>query len=418
MSQPESQRAVNAAIRALAICAVAFTPLACSSPTRQPELGADPALSPIASPAEVRQGSVSRAVFGLRPVGVVPFAGPMLPLASPGAEFLAVPQGEPAPWPAVLAEPGAAANPLSRIRVYSLKGRSAVELTWSDSLPRGLVLGRSCDERGFLVEAPQADGSRWIGKVAWSDGHLDWLVRDKAVCAHAALGPDSQLVYTSRPIASPVTEIVVRSPAGATARIPAPAGTAFFSPWFSGTQIAALLRSPDAIELVRLAPTPVNGAASFIHRRTLARGESSSGFAFQMLASLQLTRAGSLETAVAVFDPSTQGMVPVIDSGPPEALEQHSVAAVRTAGRLGDGWLLTTPDGLVFRPQASIDAKRQDRVRISDKSYLPRLTSDPGRFLLLGPNPGGVAPSIQILMLETAPDRTEPEREPETGAGI
>jgi len=411
--------------RAARVCAVVLAAICGSCAQRSPVEAAGSESSPLSRPVDVAGATVSRAVFSLHPVGVVPFAGPMLPLSSPSGEFLAVPQGAPVPWPAVLAEmgglgsgggPGAPTDPLSRIRAYAIKPRAAVEFTWSASLPRGLVLGRSCDDRGFLVEAPQADGSRWIGKVAWSDGRLVWLVQGAEVNAHAALGPGNQLAFTSRPAAGGPADIVVLQDSAVATRIPAPADASFFAPWFAEDGLAALLLSSSGIELV-LAPLTPGQPASISDHRLLVTGKPTAGLAYQILASQQLTTGPLQDREGAVFDPSSQRMVPVNAAGR-RALDRTSVAAVRTSDPPGDGWLVTTPEGLAFRSVDALANNRQDRVRISDVPFLPRLTTEPGRFLLLGPSRDGVAPSLQILMLNTAPPRPAPSEEPGTGHGL
>lgn len=399
-------------------CALsAFAGAACSShssSSAESSSGDSPPIRPVDAPG----ATVSRAVFALRPVGIVPYTGPMLPLSSPGADFLAVPQGAPVPWPAVLAQTQAAPDPSSRIRVYALKGRSTIELTWSNTLPRGLILGRSCDDHGFLVEAPQADGSRWIGRVDWSDGKLDWLVKGAALNAHAALGPGGRLVHTARPAHGGPGDIIVHVP-GLTdpIRIPAPPDSTFFAPWFEGSRIAALLLSSAGIELVRLSLDPGSPGA-IVGRRMLAPGATSAGLAFQIVASQQLAigrRAGEPD---AIFDPSINGMAALDETGGNSPLEPGSMGAAKTGKHPGPGWLVTTPDGLTFRSVEAIAAKRPDRVRISDVPFLPRLTPEPGRFLLLGPSTSGVSPSLQILMLETAPQALPTPKTTQTGSDI
>src|SRR5690606_7506270 len=64
------------------------------------------------------------------------------------------------------------------------------------------------NERGFLVESPRPDGSRWIGFADWKTGSLDWLIRDDQVNAHAVLAPNNALAFTRRRDASSPSELV------------------------------------------------------------------------------------------------------------------------------------------------------------------------------------------------------------------
>jgi hypothetical protein len=71
-------------------------------------------------------------------------------------------------------------------------------------------LGRSSNDEGFLIEAPQSDGSRWIGLVSWATGEIRWLVQDEHVNAFASLGPDGRLAWSRRTAADGRFELVVQ----------------------------------------------------------------------------------------------------------------------------------------------------------------------------------------------------------------
>ncbi len=73
-----------------------------------------------------------------------------------------------------------------------------------------VLLGRSCDSEGFLVESPREDGSRWIGRASWETGRITWLVSDEYVNAFAALGPDGRLAFSRRAKDDAQFELVVR----------------------------------------------------------------------------------------------------------------------------------------------------------------------------------------------------------------
>ncbi|MGH7289907.1 MAG: hypothetical protein ACREJT_01760, partial [Myxococcota bacterium] len=68
-----------------------------------------------------------------------------------------------------------------------------------------------CDENGFLIESPQPDGSRWIGKVAWTTGEITWLIQDEFVNAFASLGPGGRLAWSRRAVDGDNFELVIRA---------------------------------------------------------------------------------------------------------------------------------------------------------------------------------------------------------------
>ncbi len=170
--------------------------------------------------------SFGRTRFAIQPAGVIAYDGFTLPLVSPDGRFVAAQVGAIPGWPAILAVEGDTRFELCRVRVYAIDGGSASVSDRSSELPRGLLLGRSASESGFLVEAPQPDGARWIGRVDWRSGALTWLVQEaQTVAAHAIELRDGRLVYARRPVGSRRFELVLRPPSGASPD-PAPAGAA------------------------------------------------------------------------------------------------------------------------------------------------------------------------------------------------
>ncbi|MBM4113741.1 MAG: hypothetical protein FJ253_10310, partial [Phycisphaerae bacterium] len=147
----------------------------------------------------------------LEPLGEIPNDAFTLPLVSPDGRFIAVQVESNADWPTLTASPNQAKKVVGRIAWY--------EVVSGTLLPRGdrvgpLMLGRSADSTGFLVESPAPDGSRAIGRMPWSGGEIEWLVRDDAVNAFAVLGPRGELAWSRRPVASRFFELMIDRPEG------------------------------------------------------------------------------------------------------------------------------------------------------------------------------------------------------------
>jgi hypothetical protein len=109
--------------------------------------------------------------------------------------------GEAPSWPLLLATPAGnkeAMPPVrSRVRLYVAGERSLREAP-AATPPFGVMLGRSAGRAGYLVEAPQPDGTRWIGRVGWESGAVQWLVQGPAVNAFAIELADGTIAFSSR----------------------------------------------------------------------------------------------------------------------------------------------------------------------------------------------------------------------------
>ncbi len=221
----------------LALAALAsLGPVGCVQQTTKPKISFLPPgvapkpdlRRPVAQPAVQATPEGTRTKVGLRRLGAVPFDSQTLPLTSPDGRWIATEHGAPPPWGAVLAAPGEMPPPGLRISAYQVArgdgsplptGMGMNEMKWKDRLPLGLLLGRSCDDRGFLVEAPQRDGSRWIGRVEWTTGRLEWLVRGTdpgienhvVIAAFASYGPSGELAYSRLDSVGGAFDLIVRT---------------------------------------------------------------------------------------------------------------------------------------------------------------------------------------------------------------
>lgn len=137
-------------------------------------------------------------------LGEVDYDGQTLPIVNPSGGYIAVQTGPGVPWATILARPDSIVPQTAGITIYRIQ-RGAADgggrLTLVEHLALdGLgLLGRSADDEGFLVESPQPDDSRWIGKVSWESGKVQWLVR-QGVNAFGVLGPGGRLAWCRRAV--------------------------------------------------------------------------------------------------------------------------------------------------------------------------------------------------------------------------
>ncbi len=221
---------------------------ACTTTTRPAAPAPLPPVQPV--PGVI----VDRAVrFDLRPLGSIPSDGVTMPVLSPDGRYLAVQTGVAPDIRAALARPGARPPLASRIALYRVDPRGIVRLGETDG---GLVLGRSADRRGFLIESVRPDGARWIGRVDWSTREIEWLVQDGNVNAFAVLGDDGTLAYATRGLTERNFDLVVRRD-GRAARLAGDGTRSYLFPTLSedGTRVYALALRDGILEFLAADPS-------------------------------------------------------------------------------------------------------------------------------------------------------------------
>ncbi len=391
-------------------------------------------------------------------MGALGYDGMVLPLVSPDGKFLAVERGDPPSWGTVLAGADAAPALSAVIAVYDLasgapgdaaKGNPGSgilrEIPLGESVPRGAVLGRSCDTKGFLIEMPRPDGSRSIGRVGWLTGKTAWLVQDGRVNAHAVVTPSGLLAFTRREVGAGRTfSLVLQSPDGTQRVMGAENGAkgdggaelSYLFPVFGGdgTTLNVLALSDGALEMVTVR-VHENGAraefGSVLARQQIAAG-ADVALAYQVVAPAQTTllgRIGKVEAGAAegeargavVYHPG-MGRMAEFDwrRGVFVPLVGKSIAAVSSPFVEPGGYFATTPEGLTFMPFPRGDGesapKRLPLGRMLDVPYVARATRDPARALvLLGPGGTANAPRIEVMGVSFPPSEVTPDAVPRAG---
>lgn len=352
---------------------------------------------PIATPAPGHASLTARVQVPITPLGQVAFDAQVLPLISPDARFIAVEEGESPSWDLLLGKGGSLAMPRVSIAVYDASAAPARRLADRAELPHGVLLGRAADARGFLVEWARDDGSRWIGRVSWVGGAVEWLTRGEAACAHGVLTPQGELVFTRAVPGGEAGELVILSPGGAESARPAGDG-AFMLPMVNaaGDTVMVMRASAAGLEIqtVRLlregeAPArwgPVTG-------RRLVAPVADPQLAYQVVASSQgpfsAARGPTASRTFVVFEPALKRMA-ILDpvGGSVLPLAPGSIAAAPWKG----GFLCTTGEGLIWIPTPAVYQEDQpvrpaQRATIVDWVAVPRVAADGQTVLLLGPSP-------------------------------
>jgi hypothetical protein len=207
--------AAAALLPCLALAGCAAEPTTGSGPSwtqgeRSPVFDPD---RPVARPAGVSQTSHVRTA--VLPLGAVPYDNLSLPLVSPSGAFIVTQSGFPPTWPTLRAEANAEPPIDTKLHVFMLEYSPGARPVLVASIEESVLLGRACNDNGFLVESPRSDGSRWIGLCDWSSGAIEWLVAGSNVNTFATLSRHGDLAWCRRAINDANFEIVVRTHNGA-----------------------------------------------------------------------------------------------------------------------------------------------------------------------------------------------------------
>lgn len=401
--------------RAAIFAAAAATALLCGCVTERegPERGTiryrDPAApvsggsapvgmptGPVATPAPGNASLTARVQVAIVPLGQIAYDAQVLPLVSPDTRFLASEEGEAPTWDLLLGKGGSLQVPRTRIGVYDVSAAPARRIADRAELPPGVLLGRSADDNGFLVEWARDDGSRWIGRIAWTGGAAEWLVKGESVNAHALLTPQGELVFTrAQPGGEPGDLIIRRADGSEDVRHVIDGSFAFPIVNASGDAAGVMKASAGGLEIETY--------------RILREGDTPARWGPQ-LGSRVVARRADLQLAYAIVA-SGQGPMPARATPPPRGLPfiiyepglkrtalldiagggvvplaSGSIAAVPWR----DGYLCSLSDGLVWTPHpkgAETGSRPAPVARIVDWPAVPRPGGDGTSVVLVGPSP-------------------------------
>jgi len=380
----------------------ASKPAGTGGPTEKAELPD----GPVARPATAVSNSAAVRVAFV-PLGTVQYDGQCLPIISPDGRFLAVQSGEAPSWPTILAEKGAEPAFRTTLSVYDITGTQARLLPNSQSLPGGLLLGRSADNQGFLVESPQRSGARWIGKIAWLTGEVTWLAADESVNAHAVLTPSGGVLYARRPQAESVSELVLHEPGAEPSVLASPDGS-YAHPFATDEPgvVYAVLITPRGSDLQAIRVRNAKLQSVMLQRSLSPSTDPLLAHQMSVTAAAPLLQ-GTLRidpTPLVVLSPR-HGRMAVFDnaSGVFEPLAPKSVAAAPSPDPSSPGYFCTTPEGLAFVAKIGVGGATGLPVTMISTPYVPRtIATGPPRLLLVGPVKG--APDrLEVVRMNLAP---------------
>ena len=249
-------RAASAVALAAAVAA-SCTTRRIGDPTEQWVLeGMPERLAPVISPEVMaeRAERLGRAP-SIRWIGTIPADSSTLPILSPDGMVIAVQRPPAVAWRDLLGWSREMPSPPPAIGIHrrSIDADAGV-FDEGRTLPEPLILGRSSDGRGFVVESPRPDGARWIGLARWEDGGIEWLVADDAVNAFGAIAEDGSMAWCRSEVPGEPMSLRLRRPDGSMREWPSAFGRCWMTPVFSGDgqTLYALLQGDGRADLVAI----------------------------------------------------------------------------------------------------------------------------------------------------------------------
>lgn len=350
-----------------------------------------PAEAAAAGPGEISPAHMRAEV---QPRGTIPYDDMTLPLVSPDGRYLATQTGLPPDWPTVLAEAGAIVPDLTRVEVYELPLEGRQPPRFVTIVEEPALLGRACDADGFLVEAPRGDGSRWIGRAAWTTGAVTWLVADPdTVSAFATLGPSGSLAWSSRPAGADHFDLVVRR-GGDEWRLPARETDWLMPTWSgAGAGLFALLLRGGMLDAVYMDTTSRDDMRRTIQRLPLSNSGATVETAYQVLNATAVP-ADAGRAHLTFFHPARRRAAVWRPPGIPVLLDAGSFAALVDPAH-DDFVLVATTDDLV-RHRLTDDRLRS---KLMKGAHIPRSTTSAERpYVLLEPADGVIGITVMKLL--------------------
>lgn len=373
---------------------------------------------PVATPAKTLGGTTVRLRLMIRPLGSIPYDGQVLPLVSPDGRFIATQSGLAPAWETLLAAPNSQSPQGVRPIVYDLANQPLAEVAPAESPPVGVILGRSADTTGFLVEWPRPDGSRWVGKMNWVGQQISWLTRDRDVHAHATLTRDGAVLWSHRAFGEPRFELLLKGKSGQTAVFSDPNLSLMFPTIGDDPNLVFVFAMTEKGGMewlaIRIATAGQAAFGSIVTRR-LVSNQADAALAFQMVAASQTPPVAPATPPVGLtfYNPSLGRMVEWdTRSGQLSVLPEKSVAAVRVPGLAQGGYFVTTEKGLVFSadpeprttPEGAIRPRPQP-APLFDLPNIARATLVPDRpLIMVGPIRDSSEPRLAVIAASPAPE--------------
>ena len=311
----------------------------------------------------------------------VDFDGTTLPLMSfSNGERIAVQTGPP-PSMGVRCALSGDCSTKTGISVYQLGEDRETKLVHETT--GGVLLGRNGNQKGFLVERPNQNGSRSIGILSWTGGEINWLVDDEQVNTFGWLSETGRLVYSSRSMSSTEFKLKVVEPDGSRWSIPEALPFSWVYPILgsNGKDLFAVRLGDGYADA---AYGGLENLGSF--RKNLTIRRMSDRVNLVRITQMMSTANGGLPGAQSILTWYSYELGRMVlwdaETDETQPLPEGSVSAIPFGNKFN--WLVTTADGL---ERVSLFVTDTEVDRLIDFPWIPRVISGE-EVLLVEPRDG------------------------------
>ena len=349
------------------------------------------------APTEITQSKIS---YSIQVLGAAPYDGFTLPLVSPDGSMVAVQSVNNGDWNQILARGKIGSTCQATIKVYPLGQPDMRPET--DVVGESLLLGRSADARGFLVESPQENGSRWIGRAPWTGGTPAWIVADENVNAFACLGPSGLVAWCKRERTSAVWSMALGRMQGSSmellVEIPPPTYGTWIAPSLSADgETLFALRLHDGV--LALAAFPISATLPKAPRITVdISWRADERTAFQSIVPLRVTPPD--DGRLAFFHPRFSRVSYWDDRNNSIGM---TAPGVSSAVAIGPAQLLTSTGyrlAIEPVPAGSTAGSEENAITVIDADWIP-LGVDQRRCVIVARPERGQLALAKILLVDT-----------------
>lgn len=335
--------------------------------------------------------------FELERLGIINYDDDCIPLVSPDGRSIAVRSGIPPSRKLTRAHPGAKPPSLARIQIYRT-GPSTLEL--AHELRGTYLLGRGVNQDGFLIEEPLEDGARRIGIVTWNDAEVTWLVDNGMVNAFADLDDSGTLAYSRRDIERDAFELVVRRD-GEEMILPSQWERSWVDPVLApgGEELFMFRHGDGTLELAR---TRIQDQETL--EESLRIHDLSSRVNDRIVASTLLSQNGNEasppgESSRLIFrHPQINRLV---EWNPATDLIRPFPSEIVAASMINQDRAVGTSNETLYLVELPQEVgKSPIRIRLADRTAIPRRTSLDGSRLLLFHPAGGQYVVSRLTLLD------------------
>ena len=306
--------------------------------------------------------------------GALPWDQFTLPVFSLDGLNVAVQLGQP---PSIATLVGKSNDPLktTNIELHSLDPILGKQATPLAVIHDGLILSRFRNNNVVFVEYPKGDEGRWIGKIDWLTGKIQWLVNDDAINAFPTSNNDGDLAWSKRSTDEDRFHIVVQTQ---NKKISIDDGESdwVYPLFISKNQLRVFRINEHHLSLIELDPLATEPLLTAVTLPLLENGGSRS-VALQIATS---NPSNMLRTNYAFYHPRFQRMTVWTPSSIPE-LQYLAMKSIAAAPVDDGSWIVATAKQ-VLRQKTD----QNDAIYLRNQFALPvATTSKQWTHLLLEP---------------------------------